>query len=298
MSDSSLKYWDREQKCYLEEDVFAKDFLHFVYQHPFGKILGKTIFSSRPINYLYGLYKQSPRSAKRIADDIEKYKIDMSEFEAQDYTSYRDFFLRKYLPQQRPFDSNTQNMPAFAEGKYLGFAQTDRQLNFPLKGTNVNIETLLGTSDISPFEGGPMLIARLCPLDYHYFHFPDTGKQIKSYRLHGRYHSVNMLALMERPSIFFENERQINILETENFGKLAFIEVGAMCVGKIIQEHTQANFTRGERKGYFDFGASTVIVLGEPGRWLPSTDILESTLRGAETKVKLGTAVAYSPNKA
>lgn len=300
MNDQKVTYWDREKECYLEEDVFAKEFLSFVYEHPLGKILGKTIFSSRPLNYLYGLYKKSSHSTKKIAEDIEKYRINMDDFQEQTYKSYREFFLREFLPGKRSFVETPSIMPAFAEGKYLGYKSTNQELNFTVKGTKINLETLLGSpgKELLPhFLNGPMLISRLCPIDYHYFHFPDDGEIKNSYRVHGRYHSVNIMALRKRPTIFLENERELTLLDTKNFGKLMYIEVGAMCVGKIIQEHTGTTFSRGERKGFFDFGASTVIVLGEPGKWLPSEDILASTKNNAETKILLGSPVGQSLNK-
>ena len=111
----------------------------------------------------------------------------------------------------------------------------------------------------------------------------------------GRFHSVNPLALEFRGDIFATNERQVSLLETKNFGKLAYVEVGAVCVGLIVQTHpTEGSFKRGEEKGYFLFGASTVIVLGEKGKWKPSSDILEQTALGRETLVRLGSEVASS----
>ena len=104
---------------------------------------------------------------------------------------------------------------------------------------------------------------------------------------------MNPWALQARPEVFCANERQVSILETENFGKLAYIEVGALCVGRIVQTHAaRLPFRRGEEKGYFLFGASTVIVLGERKAWKPSADLLENTRHQRETWVKLGSSVA------
>jgi phosphatidylserine decarboxylase len=140
-----------------------------------------------------------------------------------------------------------------------------------------------------------LLLARLCPVDYHRFHFPDNGQVVEDYRIHGLFHSVNPLALKVKPDIFIQNERHVTILDTENFGKLAYIEVGAICVGKIIQStklHPSKTFSRGDEKGYFLFGGSTVIVLGEKGKWKPSVDIVDNTHQGIETYLHLGTSVA------
>src|SRR6185437_6713 len=103
---------------------------------------------------------------------------------------------------------------------------------FPVKGAHLQPEVLLGRADVArAFEGGSLLIARLCPLDYHRFHYPDDGRTWDSYRIHGKLHSVNPLALKYRSEIFFTNERQVSLLETRHFGRIAYIEVGAMAVG-------------------------------------------------------------------
>ena len=112
------------------------------------------------------------------------------------------------------------------------------------------------------------------------------------YELHGAYHSVNPIALKERPEIFMINERAVTILQTENFGKLAYIEVGATMVGKIIQSTDLKDFKRGDEKGYFLFGGSTVIVLGEKGKWKPTDDLIKHTQGGMETWVPLGQKIA------
>ena len=158
-----------------------------------------------------------------------------------------------------------------------------------MKGSDLTPELLLGRADLArDFEGGPLLIARLCPLDYHRFHFPDDGRTRESYQVHGRLHSVNPLALKYRSEIFFTNERHVSCLETRHLGRLAYIEVGALAVGKIHQTHLQPEFHRGDEKGYFLFGASTVIVLGQPGAWKPAQDLLDQTALKRETLVRLG----------
>ena len=153
---------------------------------------------------------------------------------------------------------------------------------------------LIGNQELAKdFVGGPLMIARLCPVDYHRYHYPDNGMTTKSYSIHGDYHSVNPLALKYRGDIFIKNERRVSILDTEKFGKLAYIEVGATCVGKIVQSFDESKpFKKGDQKGYFLFGGSTVIVCGEKGKWQPSLDMMENTKLGIETYIKLGDEVA------
>jgi Phosphatidylserine decarboxylase len=103
-------------------------------------------------------------------------------------------------------------------------------------------------------------------------------------------------ALLSKQDILLRNERQVNILETRNFGRLAFVEVGALSVGRIVQVHPfEAAFRRGEDKSVFKFGGSAVVVFGEAGAWIPPNDLLEHTKQGIETLVRLGETIAVAP---
>ncbi len=186
-------------------------------------------------------------------------------------------------------------MPAFCEARYLGYKEMNDDVKIPVKGHFLTSSELLQDSKwAKTFEGGPLMIARLCPVDYHRFHFPDDGKILSAYPIAGRFHSVNPIALKEKPDIFITNERFVTILETENFGKLAYIEVGATCVGKIVQSRPlHGDFKRGEEKGYFLFGGSTVVLLGEKGKWSPSELMLEKTNAGMEVYHQLGSSLAH-----
>ena len=158
-----------------------------------------------------------------------------------------------------------------------------------MKGALFKASVLIGDSRWSAhFEDGPGFIARLCPVDYHRYHYPDDGRVLATWRIPGALHSVNPWALAEREDIFMINERQVSILETARFGKLAYVEVGATCVGKIVQTHFGDSFSRGEEKGMFLFGGSTVIVIGEQGRWQMEPAMVERTREGLETYLKMG----------
>ena len=138
-----------------------------------------------------------------------------------------------------------------------------------------------------------MLLVRLAPVDYHHMHYPDDGETLDHHRLGRRLWTVNWHALQSKPDILFANERNVNILETRNFGRLGFVEVGALSVGRIVQVHPlSAPFKRGEEKSVFRFGGSAIVVFGEPDRWSPSDDLLRRTKEGIETLVRLGEPVS------
>jgi phosphatidylserine decarboxylase len=131
-------------------------------------------------------------------------------------------------------------------------------------------------------------------VDYHHVHYPDDGRTLDDDRLGYRLWTVNWRALLNKQDILFRNERQINILKTENFGRLGFVEVGAMSIGRIVQVHpVDSFFSRGNEKSVFRFGASAIVVFGEPGVWRPSQDVLEHTQEGVETFLRLGETIAH-----
>lgn len=218
----------------------------------------------------------------------------MEEYEGDRFHSFNEFFIRRFKEGKRPFAESLTDLPAFAEARYLAYASIDDEQTFPVKGKPYNVAELLDDPMVAGrFLGGPLLIARLCPTDYHRFHYPDSGRTIEYYRVGGKLHSVNPVALAYKPDILATNERRVSVLETENFGDIAYIEVGAMCVGKIVQTHSpDLPFKRGEEKGYFLFGGSTVVVLGQPDKWVIDSDLLEQTRKGRESWVPLGQKIA------
>jgi phosphatidylserine decarboxylase len=187
-------------------------------------------------------------------------------------------------------------MGGFAEARYFGWEKVQPGQRFPIKGHSLNAEHLLGNAGRArPFEGGPVILARLSPVDYHHLHYPDDGKTIEHHSLGNRLWTVNANALRNQPDILFRNERKAQILETRNFGRFGFVEIGALSVGRVVQTHPlDLPFKRGEQKSVFRFGGSAVVLFGEPGAWRPSDDILQKTSEGIETRVRLGDAIALA----
>ena len=295
-----IKYFNRELDTVETEKVYGDKAVRWLYESVPGKAFTKLLIK-RPLSVLYGLAQESKTSHRKVAPFIKNFNINMDEFEPQDgrqiadpYSSFNNFFIRRFKEGARPFQSEASVMPAFCEARYFGFESLTPDSTIPVKGDLLGGQSLLAHEKWGKiFEGGPCLLARLCPVDYHRFHFPDHGEIEDHYRVPGVLHSVNPLALKYNQDIFAINERQVSILNTENFGRLAYVEVGAICVGKIVQTRPMVgSFKRGDEKGYFLFGGSTVIVLGEPGRWRPDQVVLDKTKQGMEVYQKLGTSIA------
>jgi len=284
------------------EKVYGDGMVKFAYGNPIGRLLGPFI-ASKMFSRRYGKAQDSAKSAQKVAPFIKNFHIDIEQYEKgsltnnpieTSYQSFNEFFIRKFKEGQRTFTTNDNEMGAFAEARYFGHESMSDELTIPVKGSMLRAVDLIGDSELAQdFIGGPLIIARLCPVDYHRYHYPDDGKTLKSYTIAGDLHSVNPLALKYRQDIFIKNERRVSILDTEHFGKLAYIEVGATCVGKIVQSFDESKpFKKGDEKGYFLFGGSTVVLCGEKGKWAPSADMLENTKAGIETYIHLGDVVA------
>jgi phosphatidylserine decarboxylase len=297
-----IKFFNRVTGKEDIEMVYGDKFIEWLYESNSGKTLSNLICKA-PLSKFYGALQDLSWSQQKVAPFIKKFNIKMEDYLPEDgrsetspYSSFNQFFIRRFRPGRRPIVQSPHEMAAFSEARYFGYESVSDDETVPVKGYNLKPKSLLAnTKWEKTFEDGPLLLARLCPVDYHRYHYPDDGTIVDDYRVSGLYHSVNPLALKQKQDILITNERHVTIIDTINFGKLAYIEVGAICVGKIIQSKPLDKgraFARGEEKGYFLFGGSTVIVIGEKGKWTPSADILENTKKAMETYLHLGMTVA------
>lgn len=290
-----IRYYNRVTRNVETEKVYGGSYLEWAYRSAIGFFLTDHFFSKRWLSRLFGAYEDSLLSRSKIEDFISRYGIDMGDFEEAQYACFNDFFIRKFKPGKRPFSRSERDICAGAEARYLVFPDLKPSQTFAVKGMEIDLEELLGDASLArEFEGGCMILARLCPVDYHRFHFPFSGLLTRHYRVAGALHSVNPVAIESVPRVFLKNERQVAIMEHPKIGMSAMIEVGALGVGKIVQsaysERTPLplKFEKGLEKGYFLFGGSTVIWLFQKEKFKLAQDLLENSARGLETWVPLG----------
>ena len=120
-----------------------------------------------------------------------------------------------------------------------------------------------------------------------------SGEKGENRFIKGTLHTVRPIALRKSP-VFVENCREYTVIESERFGAVAQIEVGAMLVGKIKNHHGAKKVSRGEEKGTFLYGGSTIILLlQKDGASIPAA-LFETTRNGLETPVKMGEAIGVS----
>jgi phosphatidylserine decarboxylase len=289
----ALPVWDRSEDRLIQE--FMDDHPATYESRP-RRSLTQWLESEPLYDWLLAAYQNTRLSKRQIRPFITKHHIDMRDFEPVAYGSFAGFFDRRLRRGARKFPAAAGQMGAFAEARYFAWEKLQADQRFPVKARSLSAKHILGNeARARAFAGGPVLLTRLSPMDYHHLHYPDDGVTMEHDRIGRRLWTVNWHALLHQEDILFTNERAINMLQTRSFGRLGFVEVGALSVGRIVQVHPlDAPYGRGEEKSVFKFGGSTVVVFGEPGAWQPSEDLLQHTKDGIETLVRLGDVIAVA----
>jgi len=285
---SPVQYYDRESGLLKTEKVAAEKLLVWLYNNSVGEATLSTLVKRKLVSSIYGKRMDRPSSAKKIQAFIEEFDIDRSSFQKQEFSSFNDFFSRRLKNNARPVDTNATVVVSPADGKLLAFADVSKS-DFIIKGHRFNVLSFLNNAELAQkYLDGTLVILRLAPPDYHRFHFPISGVVSPITRIDGDYYSVNPLALREMTEIFCLNKREFTILTNPLFGDVVVAEVGATMVGSIVQTYTGSVVNKGEEKGYFKFGGSTVVLLFEKNKIRIDDDLLMNTAKAYETEVKMG----------
>lgn len=279
---------DRKGKVW-EEDSLQDRILEWMYSHAVGRLILRPLVSP-VVSKIGGSLLSKGISRVLIKPFIRSHSIDMSQFERKKYISYNEFFSRKLVCGARPVEMSPDMFVSPCDSR-LGVYEINRLRTFLIKHTRYTVFSLLKNHILSEqYTEGYIWVFRLCVDDYHRYIYVDGGKESRRFRIPGVFHTVNPAA-GDRLPVYKENTREYSILRSENFGEIIQMEVGAMFVGKIENRPRTAYVKRGEEKGNFAFGGSTVILMTKAGRVQPDKDILENSMRGIETKVKLGESI-------
>lgn len=253
--------------------------LRFLYNTVFGRIILK-IAISKFVSNIYAKYMNSRLSRNKIKKFIKKNNIDMSIYENKKYSSFNDFFKRKIKNNARPI---AKGLIAVADSKLTVYKIT-KDASFSIKNSIYTVNELIG-EDIDEYNGGYALVFRLCVDDYHHYIFPDDGQIISNKKINGVLHTVQPIAL-KKYKVFSENSREVTKILCNNYGLVSYVEVGALMVGKIVNKKI-SKFKKGQEKGHFEFGGSTIILLFKNCINI-NNKILENSKNGIETIVKMG----------
>jgi phosphatidylserine decarboxylase len=291
-----IRYYNRHTGQTETEKVYGEGFLRWTYGHPLGS-LARWAFVKRPFfSAWYGRRMDQTASAAKIAPFIDRYGLDPSDFAdpPDSFRSFNEFFYRKLKPASRPVDPDENAVVFPADGRHLGFAKASEIQRVFVKGQRFDLASLLGDAALADrYRDGTLVLSRLCPVDYHRFHFPAAGTPDTARTINGPLFSVSPIALRKHLSYLWTNRRVITLLATPNLGTVILIEVGATCVGGIHQTYSAGQpVAKGAEKGYFSFGGSSTITLFEPGRVILESDIAAQSAQGVELYARVGTRMA------
>ena len=234
-----------------------------------------------------GWFMSQKVSCVLIPSFVRKNNIDMSQYEERAFASYNDFFARRIREGKRPVDMEKSHLISPADSK-LTVLPISMDGRFTIKHTEYTVSSLLKNTDLArQYESGQLLIFRLTVDDYHRYCYMADGVKEDNVFIPGKLHTVNPIANDYFP-IYKENTREYSLLQTQYFDDVVMMEVGALMVGKIVNHHQAATVTRGQEKGYFQFGGSTVVLLLKKDTAVLDGDILENSRNGIETVVKFG----------
>lgn len=280
-----------------ENNSFQDRFLTWMYEHTAGRILLRPLIC--PVfSRIGGWFLSTGISALLIRPFIRGAGIDMTQYENRKYHSYNDFFTRKLVPGARRVEQKKESFISPCDSRLSVYQISDgspagENCVVTIKHTRYSVASLLRDRKLAKeYAGGYIWVFRLCVDDYHRYIYVDNGTVSVSHHIPGVFHTVNPAANDVYP-IYKENTREYSILQSENFGEILQMEVGALLVGKIENHHHTASVKRGQEKGRFAFGGSTIILMTKKNTVCPDSDILNHSMQGIETRVLLGEQVGH-----
>ena len=252
------------------------------------------LLSAKWVSNVAGSFMDSRLSTPFIKGFIESNGIDMTEYPVQKYRSFNHFFTREILAEKRPGrrSSAPEDLISPADSRLTVYPIGD-DLTFRIKYGTYSAASLVGDKALAEeYKGGWCMVFRLSVDDFHRYCFFDSGSMGETRRIECKYYTVQPIALRSH-DYFKENVREVTVLHTDHFGKALCIEIGATFVGRICNRKGISRFERGEEKGMFEFGGSTVVLLLKKDATLLDSDILDNSEKGAETRVRIGEVIGH-----
>lgn len=267
--------------------------VRFLYGTRPGRLLLKLILGSH-VDKIAVWYLRSPLSRPIIGGFARRNGISLTPEQKKSFGSYQEFFLRRRPP--LPVDQTPEILVSPCDG-WLSAFPIREDSSFVIKGAPYRLEDLIADKRLArQFQGGDCLIFRLCPSDYHHYSYIDDGFQGKNHFIPGALHSVQPLACQTYP-VYTLNRRCWSLLESDHFGPVIQAEIGALIVGGIVNDHENAQVSRGMEKGRFDLAGSTIVLLFQKDRVQLLPEIAQLLKTQEEYRAVQGTAVgrAVSP---
>lgn len=302
MGNAPIEYFNRYTGKVETEDIYGEGFVRWTYGNPLGRLTLEGVAKRAFFSRWYGGRMDQPASRQKVLPFIATYALKPEEFAdaPESFKTFNEFFYRKLKPGARPIYSEERTAVFPADGRHLGFQNLSEAEGIFVKGAKFTLEKLCRNAALAEkYKNGSVVLSRLCPVDYHRFHFPVSGTPSKPLLLDGPLYSVSPLALKQNINYLTENRRAYTIIRSPEFGEVLMFEVGATCVGSF--EYTFSPgvpMRKGDEKGYFKFGGSETITIFEPNRVQLATDLVENSKAWRELYARMGDLMARAVTSA
>ncbi|MCC5838634.1 MAG: phosphatidylserine decarboxylase [Opitutales bacterium] len=287
----AIRYFHRERGVLESEPVYGERWLRWAYENPLGRLTVAAVAKRAWFSRWYGRRMSTAASRRRIAPFVETYGVDPREFAGpvSAFRSFNDFFVRKLRPEARPIVADEGALAFPADGRHLGFADVDEAPGIYAKGQRFSVRDLFAGSVESVPKRAAVVISRLCPLDYHRFHFADAGRAGHPSSIPGDLFSVSPIALRRSLNYLFANKRVVTEIQHASGRTFWQVEVGATNVGGIVQTYEgNSPVERGTEKGFFHFGGSCVITVFPADAVELADDLCHHSAAQTELFAKMG----------
>jgi phosphatidylserine decarboxylase len=296
MSDPfSIVYYDRKSERLMNESVYGAGFLYWSYNNRLGRLATDLIFRQKWSSQIYGWFHKQAVSRWKIKRFVKNMKVSLDESVRPigDFKCFNDFFIREIDLSKRSVNLDPLVCIAPVDGKVLAFTGVEPETTFRIKRSLFNLRKFLCNDSLTKrFTNGSMVVCRLCLTDYHHFHFPTSGIPGPAVAIQGKYYAGGPYGVRRLVPFYTQNYRMVTPFESDHFGQMAMIEIGAFTVGSIQQKYQPGVAVgKGFRKGYFELGGSTVVLLFQEDMIKLDEDLLAHSQNGIETYVHLGESI-------
>jgi phosphatidylserine decarboxylase len=295
MDLTQFSYYDRRTGELKRDPIYAYGLVDWLYNSSPGWWLTEVVPSRRWVSRSYGWWNKQRWSRRKIKSFASRLKVNLEELSSpiDAFRSFNDFITREIDLSRRPIDPDPKVCVAPADGRVLAYPVIEANRSFVIKRATLNLRTLLRDAGLADkYSGGSLLVSRLYLGDYHHFHFPDNGIPREALAIPGRYFAVSPYSERKLLPLYADNHRMVTLLESDHFGRVAMIEIGAFTIGSIQQRYQPgARVKKGDHKGFFELGGSIVILLFEKSAIQFDDDLCKNSSSGIETYVRLGESI-------
>lgn len=289
---NGIHYIDRMSKTTRSEKIYGGFLLRLLTNNRLGKWVTAFIARRPLFSHLVGRWQRQRFTRHKISAFVKRFGIDSSEFAQpiSNFSSFNDFFMRHLSAESRPIDHLNDSAIIPADGRYKFFERIEESFPLFIKGNEILFSSLLPNSELLyPFLGGTLILGRLSPVDCHRFYSPDRAVAASPMPIEGALYPVNPLATGQDGSILARNRKTLIELQTENFGKVLIIAIGATCVGSIHMTYEPGrSLKKGAELGCYSFGGSAIIMLFAPRALKLALDLRQLAEQPLEIYCKKG----------